>query len=48
MKSPLQKISGAVARIERKLGYHKTAVNRQVADLEARIDILEGLFRRPE
>ncbi len=45
-KSPLQKISGSVARIERKVGYHKTAINRKLADLELRLSELEALFAR--
>ncbi len=47
VKSPLQKISGSVARIERKLGYHKQAFGRELAAISERLAVLEELFRRP-
>ncbi len=46
MKSPLQKISGSVARVERKCERRQQSYRRDLMLLQARMDALERFFRR--
>ncbi len=44
-KSPLQRISGEQARMERQWGYFKAEIRGQIESLIERVDILEELLR---